>query len=189
VDSIVSIESEGLTGGSYVEISGGSKNAPLLTRQEGQRYPVIKSAPSTLQKLALGAPQLLEKLNNAADKINAVLSKDNQKAFAHILANLDTTTGALARRSDDIDATLANLSKASKALPSTIADADVSVKRIGQLSADSDEFIKGEGLAQFAELLADTRRLVISVNRLSDELDRQPTKIIFGDRRKGYTPK
>jgi phospholipid/cholesterol/gamma-HCH transport system substrate-binding protein len=188
-DSIISIESEGLTGGSYVEISGGSKNAPLLTRQEGQRYPVIKSAPSTLQKLALGAPQLLEKLNNAADKINAVLSKDNQKAFAHILANLDTTTGALARRSDDIDATLANLSKASKALPSTIADADVSVKRIGQLSADSDEFIKGEGLAQFAELLADTRRLVISVNRLSDELDRQPTKIIFGDRRKGYTPK
>ena len=189
VDSVVSIESEGLTGGSYVEIIGGKKNAPLLTLQEGQRYPVIKSAPSTLQKLALGAPQLLEKLNNAADKINAILNKDNQKAFAHILANLDTTTGALARRSDDIDATIANLSKASKALPSTIADADVSVKKFGQLSADSDEFIKGEGLAQFAELLADTRRLVISVNRLSDELDRQPTKIIFGDRRKGYTPK
>jgi len=189
VDSVVSIESEGLTGGSYVEIIGGKKNAPLLTLQEGQRYPVIKSAPSTLQKLALGAPQLLEKLNNAADKINAILNKDNQKAFAHILANLDTTTGALARRSDDIDATIANLSKASKALPSTIADADVSVKKFGQLSADSDEFIKGEGLAQFAELLADTRRLVISINRLSDELDRQPTKIIFGDRRKGYTPK
>jgi phospholipid/cholesterol/gamma-HCH transport system substrate-binding protein len=188
-DSIVSIESEGLTGGSYVEISGGSKNAPLLTAKEGQRYPVIKSAPSTLQKLALGAPQLLSKLNSAADKINAVLSKDNQKAFAHILANLDTTTGALARRSDDIDATIANLSRASKAFPSTIADADVSVKKFGQLSADSDEFIKGEGLAQFAELLADTRRLVISVNRLSDELDRQPTKMIFGDRRKGYTPK
>ena len=100
-----------------------------------------------------------------------------------------SATGALARRSDDIDTTIANLSKASKALPSTIADADVSVKKFGQLSADSDEFIKGEGLAQFAELLADTRRLVISINRLSDELDRQPTKIIFGDRRKGYTPK
>ena len=109
--SVVSIESEGLTGGSYVEISGGSKNAPLLTAKEGQRYPVIKSAPSTLQKLALGAPQLLEKLNNAADKINAVLTEKNQKAFADILANLDTTTGALARRSDDIDATIANLSR------------------------------------------------------------------------------
>ena len=70
-----------------------------------------------------------------------------------------------------------------------VADADASAKKIGQLSTDSDEFIKGEGLAQLAELLADARRLVVSVNRLSDELDRQPTKVLFGDRRKGYTPK
>jgi len=188
-DSIVSIESEGLTGGSYVEISGGSKNAAILKPKEGQQYPLIKSAPSTLQKLAKGAPQLLEKLNIAADKLNAVLSEDNQKAFAHILANLDQTTSVLAARSGDIDATIANLSKASKTLPGTIADTDVTVKKLGQLSTDSDEFVKGEGLAQLAELLADTRRLVISVNRLSDELNRQPTKLLFGDRRKGYTPK
>ncbi|MGC9953141.1 MAG: MlaD family protein [Rhizomicrobium sp.] len=188
-DSIISIEAEGLTGGSYVEISGGSKNAPLLTPKEGQQYPVIKSAPSTLQKLATGAPQLLEKLNMAADRINGVLTKDNQKAFAHILANLDRTTGVLAERSGDIDSTLVGLSATAKALPGTVADADVSVKKIGQLSADSDEFVKGEGLAQLAELLADSRRLVVSLNRLSDALNRQPTKVLFGDRRKGYTPK
>jgi phospholipid/cholesterol/gamma-HCH transport system substrate-binding protein len=188
-DSIVSIESEGLTGGSYVEISGGSKNAAILKPKEGQQYPLIKSAPSTLQKLAKGAPQLLEKLNIAADKLNAVLSDDNQKAFAHILANLDQTTSVLAARSGDIDATIANLSKASKTLPGTIVDTDVTVKKLGQLSTDSDEFVKGEGLAQLAELLADTRRLVISVNKLSDELNRQPTTLLFGDRRKGYTPK
>jgi phospholipid/cholesterol/gamma-HCH transport system substrate-binding protein len=189
IDSLTSIESEGLTGGSYVEIAGGKKTSPLLARKEGQRYPVIKSAQSTMQKLAKGAPQLLEKLNAAADKINVILNDDNRKAFADVLANLDRTTGALARRSDDIDSALVDLSKASRALPGTIADLDVSVKKIGQLSTDSDEFVKGEGLAQFAQLLADTRRLVISVNRLSDELDRQPTKVIFGDRRKGYTPK
>jgi phospholipid/cholesterol/gamma-HCH transport system substrate-binding protein len=189
VDSVISIESEGLTGGSYVQIIGGKKTAPLLTRKEGQRYPVIKSAPSALQKLAKGVPQLLEKLNAAADKINLVLTEDNLKAFARILANLDRTTGALARRSDDIDSTIADLSRASKALPGAIADADASAKKFGQLSADSDEFVKGEGLAQFAQLLADARKLVVSLNRLSDELDRQPTKVIFGDRRKGYTPK
>jgi phospholipid/cholesterol/gamma-HCH transport system substrate-binding protein len=150
---------------------------------------VIKSAPSTLQKLAKGAPQLLEKLNAAADKINLVLTEDNVKAFARILANLDRTTGTLARRSDDIDSAIADLSKASKALPGTIAEADASAKKFGQLSADADEFVKGEGLAQFAELLANTRRLVVSLTKLSDELNRQPTKVLFGDRRKGYTPK
>ena len=188
-DSIVSIEAEGLTGGSYVEISGGSKNAPRLTPKEGQKYPVIKSASSNLQKLAASAPKLLEKLNVAADRLNKVLSADNQKAFSRILANLDRTTGMLAGRSDDLNSTIVNLSATSKALPGMVADTDVSAKKIGQLATDSDEFIKGEGLAQFAQLLADTRRLVVSLNRLSDELDRQPTKVFFGDRRKGYTPK
>jgi phospholipid/cholesterol/gamma-HCH transport system substrate-binding protein len=189
VDSVTSIESEGLTGGSYVEIIGGKKDAALLTPKEGERYPVIKSAPSALQKLAKGVPQLLEKLNTAADKINAILSEDNQRALAHTLANLDRTTSTLADRSGEIDSAIRDLSRASKALPGALADVDVSVKKIGQLSTDSDEFVKGEGLAQFAQLLADTRRLVVSLNRLTDQLDRQPTNVIFGDRRKGYTPK
>ena len=189
VDSVTSIESEGLTGGSYVEITGGKKDAALLTAKEGERYPVIKSAPSALQKLAKGVPQLLEKLNTAADKINAILSEDNQRSLAHTLANLDRTTSMLADRSGEIDSAIIDLSKASKALPGTLANFDASVKKFGQLSTDSDEFVKGEGLSQFAQLLADTRRLVVSLNRLTDQLDRQPTKVFFGDRRKGYTPK
>ncbi|MDE1940307.1 MAG: MCE family protein [Alphaproteobacteria bacterium] len=189
VDSVTSIESQGLTGGTYVEISGGSKGAAVLEAKDDQRYPVIKSAPSTLQKLAAGAPQLLQKLNEAADKINAVLSDDNQVAFAHILANLDKTTGALASRSDDIDTTLRNVSEASRDLPATVADVDKSVRKLNLLASDSDEFVKGQGLEQFAQLLADTRRLVVSLNKLSDQLNRQPTKLLFGDQRKGYTPK
>jgi len=189
VDSVASIESQGLTGGSYVEITGGSKNASMLERQEGQRYAVIKSKPSTLQQLATGAPELLAKLNKAADRLNGVLTKENLQAFSHILANLDESTSMLARRSGDIDTTIANFSIASKALPGTITDADVSVKKFGQLSADTDDFVKGEGLAQLAQLLADTRKLVVSLTVLTNELNRQPTKVFFGDRRKGYTPK
>ena len=189
VDSVASIESQGLTGGSYVEITGGSKNASMLERQEGQRYAVIKSKPSTLQQLATGAPELLAKLNKAADRLNGVLTKENLQAFSHILANLDESTSMLARRSGDIDTTIANFSIASKALPGTITDADVSVKKFGQLSADTDDFVKGEGLAQLAQLLADTRKLVVSLTVLTNELNRQPTKVLFGDRRKGYTPK
>jgi phospholipid/cholesterol/gamma-HCH transport system substrate-binding protein len=188
-DSIISIESEGLTGGSYVEISGGTKNAPVLTPKEGQRYPVIRSKQSTMQQLATSAPQLVEKLNVAADRLNAILDTANQKAFAQILANLDRTTTVLAARSSDIDSAIVDLSKASKALPGTIADTDASVKKFGQLSTDSDAFVKGEGLAQLAELIGNTDRLVVSLTKLSDELNRQPTKLLFGDRRKGYTPK
>jgi phospholipid/cholesterol/gamma-HCH transport system substrate-binding protein len=194
-DSEASIESEGLTGGSYVEISGGTKKSPELTAPPGQ-IPVIRSSQSTLQQLVQSAPQLMAKLNNAADKLNNILNTKNQKAFGDILTNLDTTTTMLAKRSADIDATLANFSQASKALAQastkigpTLTDADDSVKKFGKLSADADAFVNGEGLGQLGDLLRETRGLVTSLTRLSNELDRQPTKLLFGDRHKGYTPK
>src|ERR1700735_1025909 len=37
-DSVASIDSQGFTGGSFVEISGGTSKAPILVAQEGQRY-------------------------------------------------------------------------------------------------------------------------------------------------------
>jgi phospholipid/cholesterol/gamma-HCH transport system substrate-binding protein len=188
-DSLSSIEPQGLTGGSYVEITGGSKNAPQLTAHEGQRYAIIKSSPSALQKITAGVPELLGKLNTAADRLNAVLTPENQVALSHILANLDKTTSAIAGRTGDIDTTIANFSKASRDLPTVVADADTSAKKFGKLSDDTDEAIRGASLAQLTGLLADTRRLVVSLTKLSDQLDRQPTTVLFGDRRKGYVPK
>ena len=187
-DSVSSIEPQGLTGGSYVEISGGTKNAPLLAALPGQRYPVIKAAPSALQQLTRGAPQLLAKLDNVADRLQAVLSDGNQKHLSNTLESLDKVTSALANRSGEIEDALANLSAASKALPGTIANANASVTKLGKLADDADSFVRGEGLAQLAGLIADTRRSVVSLNKLTNQLDRKPTVLIFGDRRKGYTP-
>jgi phospholipid/cholesterol/gamma-HCH transport system substrate-binding protein len=188
-DSEASIESEGLTGGSYVEISGGTKNSPLLQAPEGGGYPRIKSKPSSLQQLFQSAPELMAKLNVTADRVNELLNDKNRQAFSDILANVNKTTGALARRSGDIDTMLANFSRASKRLDPVLADTDVTVKKVGKLTVDMDEFVNGEGRSQLSTLLTETRGLVESLTRLSNELDRQPTKLLFGDRRKGYTPK
>jgi phospholipid/cholesterol/gamma-HCH transport system substrate-binding protein len=187
-DSVSSIEPQGLTGTSYVEISGGTKDAPLLAAEPGQKFPVIKTAPSALQQLTRGAPELLAKLNNIADRLVAVLSDENQQHLSNTLASLDKTTAALAARSGDLDTTLANLSAASKGLPETVANANLAVLKVQRFADDADGFVRGDGLAQLAGLISDTRRTVTSLNRLTDQLDRQPTKLIFGDRRKGYTP-
>lgn len=187
-DSVSSIEPQGLTGTSYVEISGGTKDAPLLTAAPGQTYPVIKTAPSALQQLTRGAPELLAKLNTIADRLTTLLSDENQRHLTATLANLDATTTALASRSGEIEASLDNLSVASKALPGTIASANESLVKVGKLADDADGFVRGDGLAQLAGLIGDTRRTVSNLNRLTEQLDRQPTKLIFGDRRKGYAP-
>jgi phospholipid/cholesterol/gamma-HCH transport system substrate-binding protein len=195
-DSTASIESQGLTGGTYVEISGGTANAPLLVAQGDQRYPVIRTKQSTFAQLEQTAPEVVAKLNVAASRLNDLLSDDNRRAIAHVLANLDETTQVIARRSADIDATIANANKtmanldqASQGLKPAIDHVDLTVEKYGKVADDADAFINGDGMAQLADLIGEARRLISSLDQLSDQLNRQPTKLLFGDRRKGYEPK
>ena len=188
-DSDATIESEGITGGSYVEINGGTAKAPILVAQEGQRYPVIKSKQSTLRQLEQTLPQILEKLSKVGDRLNGVLSDDNRKAFSAILDNLDQTTTTLAARSEDIDKTLKNVSSASAKLQPALDEAAASLKKFDQLTSHADEFVTGPALAQIPDLMADMRHLSTSLNKLSDSLKDDPSKVLFGDRREGYTPK
>ena len=208
-DSVASIASQGLTGGSYVEISGGTQHSPLLVAHEGQRYPIIRSKVSTLAQLEQSAPEVVAKLNVAASRINDLLKDENRVALAHTLANLDTLTTTLAARSGEIDATIrqandavANLDKASKEFQPTIArlngtidhvdgaiaTANTTLTKYGKVADDADSFINGEGLAQLSDLIGDMRRTVGNLNQLSAQLNKEPTKLLFGDRRKGYTP-
>jgi len=202
-DSVASIASQGLTGGSYVEISGGTRNSPLLVAKEGQHYPVIRSKVSTLAQLEQSAPEVVAKLNVAATRINDLLKDENRAAVAHTLANLDTLTTTLAARSGEIDATIrnasdavANLKQASKEFQpvidhvnGTVDTANTTLKKYGKVADDADAFVNGEGLAQLSDLIGEMRRTVGNLNELSAQLNKEPTKLLFGDRRKGYTPK
>ncbi|HEY5047117.1 MAG TPA: MlaD family protein [Rhizomicrobium sp.] len=190
-DSVASIASEGLTGSSYVEIDGGSKTAPFL-QPSWDEYPTIRSKPSTLQQLEQSAPQLLAKVDRIADRLNDVLSPQNRAAIAQTLVNLKDVTGMLAGHSADFDKILASISAASVSLNTdltglraVIADADMTTRRLGLLSSDLDTTVNSSRLD---ELTGQTRNLVRSLTGLSDELKRDPTQLIFGDRRKGYTP-
>ena len=195
-DSVASIDSQGLTGGSFVEISGGTAKSPLLVAKEGQQYPVIRTKPSTFAQLQQSAPEVVAKLNVAASRLNDLLNDKNRKAIADVLANLDTTTSVIARRSAEIDATIVNADQAiaslnatAKNLQPTLDHVDLTVQKYGKVADDADAFINGDGLAQLSDLIGEMRRLVGNLTEFSDQLNKQPTKLLFGDRRKGYTPK
>jgi phospholipid/cholesterol/gamma-HCH transport system substrate-binding protein len=188
-DSRASIASQGLTGGSFVEIDGGTANSPLLTAQPGQRYPVIKSKASALEQLEESAPVLVAKLNNAVDRVRDLLSDQNRKSITGILTNLDETTSAIAKRSGDIDAMLHNFNAMSGKLGSVLTDVDEDFDQLGKLSKDADAFVRSPALADISSITGDMKKLLASLTRLSNQLDREPTKLLFGDRRKGYEPK
>jgi phospholipid/cholesterol/gamma-HCH transport system substrate-binding protein len=197
-DAKASIASQGLTGGSYVEIVGGKKRdeADKLPKTTRKPYPEIQSQPSIWAALQESAPQVVDKVNRIADKLNKLLDDKNQKALSDILANLDTLTTTITAHKADIEATLRNsneatrnLAVATRDLHPTLMQADATLKRLDKLAGDADQVVTGDGVAQLSALLAESRRLVASLTKLSDELNREPTRVIFGDRRKGYTPK
>jgi len=195
-DSVASIDSQGFTGGTFVEISGGTNNAPLLVAREGQRYPMIRTKVSSFAQLAQSAPEVMAKLNVAASRLNDLLSDDNRRAISHVLANLNETTQVIARRSAEIDSTIANankamanLSDATNNLRPTLSHVDLTIQKYGKVADDADAFINGDGLAQISDLIGEMRRLVGNLTQFSDQLNRTPTKLLFGDRHKGYQPK
>ena len=91
-DTVASLETAGITGGSYVELSGGTQSSPVLTGKDDQ-IPVINSENSSLQSVLADAPKLLGKLNQLADSANTVLSPDNVKAISDTFSHIQRPLG------------------------------------------------------------------------------------------------
>lgn len=90
-DAVASLQFQGITGLSYIEIAGGTQDADDLP--EG--FP-ITTKPTGLQEVIQNAPELLNQLILAVDRFNILLAAENQEAFARTLDNLATVSSALA---------------------------------------------------------------------------------------------
>jgi phospholipid/cholesterol/gamma-HCH transport system substrate-binding protein len=219
-DAVASIESQGLTGVSYVEISGGTRDSPAVAVTSDRRYPRIASRPSSLQQVFNNAPELVGRLIVIGDRLESLLDDKNRAAIAQTLDNIRDTTGVLARRGGDIDQLLtdgstvmhnlvaasasvqtmaANLERSSDKGDQLIVSAREAFDRTGKLASDIDVLVQASrpgvrqlttnGVAQLDELLSETRRLVASLNRVSTGLERDPSRLLLGDRREGYQPR
>ncbi len=188
-DSVATIASEGLAGGAYVEIEGGSKDSPMLKRKRGEDYPVIASKPSTLQQLAESAPRMIAKFNHVADRLAIILDDKNVKAFGEILEHVNNTASVVDRHSEDLDETFTNLKRSSKELETNLKKFNVVLGHADHAVRGADRFINGDTFVQLNQFVVEARALVTSLKRLSNDLDREPTKVLFGDRHEGYTPK
>ena len=141
-DTIAVLQSQGLTGIAYVELTGGHKDSPALGAKPGEPYPVIRSGPSLYARLDTLATTLADKTTRALDSVNAVLDEDNRRALAQALADLRVVTRMLASRSATIDAALADVGRASTdaatfaaALPGLVRRIETSADAFDRMSA------------------------------------------------------
>ncbi|GIL38329.1 MlaD family protein [Roseiterribacter gracilis] len=202
VDAVASLESAGITGGSYVQIKGGRKGTPRLESKDGE-IPVIPSEPGLLGSLADQAPQLLQNLVTLSERANEFLSPDNSKALAGILADLKTLTQQLSGAGPDLASAMKNLDRLSQDLrtevPKLTQSLQSSLKEIDGMSADLHGLVRenrapirdfsNNGLVQLTAAIADLRRLIDSLSRVAERVDRDPREFLFGGTGRGVDPR
>jgi phospholipid/cholesterol/gamma-HCH transport system substrate-binding protein len=212
-DAKASVEANLLSGVGSVLISKGTQEAPVLTAKRGERYPVIEARRSALANVYAHAPELLDKLNDIADNLNALLSDENRKAVGEILTNVNKVTGDIATHDKDLTDLFANANTAVGSLGKllghvdetymahdgikdrlnrTLGDADEAAKEIRATAHDTRNVVNqfnAHTLTEVNDLLHDARQLIAGLARLAGELERDPSKLLYGDRREGYRPK
>jgi phospholipid/cholesterol/gamma-HCH transport system substrate-binding protein len=219
-DAQASVETNILSGVSYIQIVGGTKDAPLLVPKPGERYAVIKSHRSRLASVTARAPQLLDKLNDTAERLNALLDDKNRQALAESLENLrvftsglsdhnkefttlvdsaNTATHSLTTLLDDVDRSYTGPQGLGNQLSSAIANFDRVARNLNDTNRQLQSAIQDvrpglrtfstQTLADVGNLVTQARQLVSGLNRVAVEIERDPSRVLFGDRREGYRPK
>lgn len=147
-DAVASLEYAGITGGAFIEISGGSRTAPPLERTEGERYPVIASQPSGLQQVVASVPEALQRLIVLADRVSALLDDRNRAAITETLANMQRVTAAAASHSTEIESSITDGAEAVRELQATLKNTNQTVAELRQMLAQGGDLrnaVKGLG--------------------------------------------
>ena len=199
-DSIAQLELSGLTGVAFIQLTGGSPESAELTAREGQEYPIIRAAPSSLQDLLKSGPETLQSANELLRELNKLVV-ENQKAINDSLTNVATLTQTLADSSGDVTKAIDQLAQASAHLNSIsrnadqlmkddvkafIGDAREAARAYREVAEELDAILKqggpgvGAGLAQLPQLVADTRSLVSSLERITTRAGDDPARFLVG---------
>lgn len=102
-DSVASVEMQGITGLSYVLITGGHHASPKLVPKAGEKHPVMASQQSRLQEIFTDAPDLLNRTIRLVSAATRLLSDDNISAISATLENVEDISAQMRGTSAKVD--------------------------------------------------------------------------------------
>ena len=99
--SVATIESQGVTGVSYVGISPGEVREPLLRDVSDLAIPLIPPGRSMLQSLTEDAPELVSEVLDVVKELKDLISNENVSRVDNILKNVERASEGFAQSLDD----------------------------------------------------------------------------------------
>lgn len=187
-DTYATLNLAGLTGGLYVLLSGGSREAPMLeaTTNEEKRA-IIPSRSSDLESVISSAPELLDGAILLLNRANDVLSDDNRADIAATIKNTREISEAFVQNRDkvemlinDASVTMNNLSEATGSLKETA----LSIRtNLDSLTATANQTLKAfektagtvDGSVQ--DVSADLRVVLQKLDSTASSMDRAASQL------------
>ncbi len=184
-DSEASLEIQGITGMAHIAISGGTKEAPILTALPGEPYPRIKSRTSSLAAIMEEAPDLISATNALVHQASRVFSDNNVKNLRDTLNSLAVISKTLEERTVLLEETMENIARASHRLDSTLATVEGLLKK---MEPGLTRFTNS-GLDEVQRMIAEGRSLIRHADGLVQKINNDPRRFLFGDNLPEYKAK
>jgi len=165
-DTKAKLKSFGITGLTFIELTGGGKDAPLLEKT-GDVIPAIPAIPSTFAQIDESLKKLAEKSTLALDKFDQLLSEENLDNIAAILLQTKMLAkdvrGRLQGFHNIVDNGIVMERQVTEAF-TQVAAASVSVKKMAA-SLEKNYADVGQDMSR------DVRQSLQSLNQLLYDLD------------------
>lgn len=175
-DSVATIEAQGVTGVSFVGISGGTPEAPFLEDIAAGSIPEIQAGRSVLQVLSEDAPALLSETLMIVSEIGDLLTDENRNLLKSILVNTESASAEFANSlqnfstvadtvnafADEISRFNSTLNTITEDLTTVLSTTNTTIEGIGLLTGETRLLVeRGVGtLDGFDATMAETQRFV-----------------------------
>ena len=163
-DSYAVLEPQGITGVSYIQITGGTHTKPLLKDvTPSGTVPVIHTQQSALADLLEGGGTVLQRAVDALNRVNKLLSDDNIAAISGTFHDLKAVADeAKARKEIFADA------------QKTLQDVDKTANSITELSQNGNKLINGDGkraMSNIADAAVELKQTSQKANQMLGKLE------------------
>ena len=172
-DSYAVMQPQGITGVSYVLITGGTADSKILKYHRGQPPPEIESRPSQISQLIDSAPEVLARAVAALDKLNQILGPENQKSLAAILSDTAKVTDTIAARRPDLDQFIASARAAADDVAASAKAIHTITLKLDRVADETDTTMKSAqtSLANFNAFVIDSRATALNLGKTADLLN------------------
>ncbi|QXH35742.1 MlaD family protein [Pseudomonas muyukensis] len=200
----------GVTGNSFIQLSGGTPQSPELKGKDG-KLPVIVASPSPISRLLNDSSDLVTNINLLLHNANQMFSQSNVEHLSNTLANLDQTTGAFASKRGGIADALAQLAEVGRQANATLAEtqalmrnangllgnqgkqaigsAEQAMQALAESTATINSLLKdnrqslddgAQGLNQLAPAIRELRETLNALKGISRRLEADPSGYLLG---------